>query len=539
MKKIFEKYNKIIFALIALVLIYPSFQRGYVFLLDWMVIPNISLADINFSIDSIGIILYKLLAIALGFGAVQRAVLFSVIFFAGIAGFRLAKRTNNIFAQYFAGVFLIFNPFLYARIVEQPNIAGGAVLFFWFLIYFLEHLEKNNRRKLILASVFGALSISFSIHNIFFIGLAMVILLGFDYLKKRDWGFILKTALVIGVMIVLLNCNWIFSFLSGDIRGAGGIGRFTSADWETFKTQSIGDHSVYSTVLALQGYWGEYQDRFVSIQDNPLWSTAFIFILALAFFGAIKSWKKNPFAKPLAILFFAAFALAVGVASPIFKPMAVFLYEHIPLYIGLRESQKWVALLVFIYAYFGGWGIKYLLEIEKIKNYKKEIGIFCAILPIIFSFSAIRGMHGHFTPHEFPVEWHEAKKYLDENPTDGKILFLPWHSYMKFDFAGKNIVNPAQDFFGKNVIWGSNTEFGRVYSHSLDEQTLTIEKYVAQKDNPVLKINYANFSEDMQKMGIQKIMLSKTEDWQKYLWLDTINVAKALENDELIIYSLR
>ncbi len=36
------------------------------------------------------------------------------------------------------------------------------------------------------------------------------------------------------------------------------------------------------------------------------------------------------------------------------------------------------------------------------------------------------------------------------------------------------------------------------------------------------------------------IMLAKTEDWQKYLWLETApGVKKVLENDKLSVYELR
>ena len=130
------------------------------------------------------------------------------------------------------------------------------------------------------------------------------------------------------------------------------------------------------------------------------------------------------------------------------------------------------------------------------------------------------------------------KVYLENNDAEGKILFFPWHLYAKLDFAGKNIVVPARSFFGKKIIQGNNTEFGNVYSHSQDPQTLAIEKYVVRKDNLASKINYANFSEDMKKIGIQTVMLAKTEDWQDYAWLDRINMKKILENDKLIIYKI-
>ncbi len=540
MKKIFEEYHKVFFALIAVLLLYPTLQKGYVMLLDWSVLPNISLADITWSLDSVGAIIYKSLSIILGVEIVQRIVLFSIVFFAGTAGFRLAKRAGTVFAQYFAGLLLIFNPLIYARTIEQPNIAGGTVLFFWFLVYFLEYLEDKNRKKIIFASILGAFSVSFFIHSVFFIGISTIILLFFEFLKGRNWKFSLRTVLTVFLFIIVFNSNWLFSFASGTTQGIGGIGKFSVDDVYAFATSDVGDNSVYVTVLALQGYWGEYQDRFVSIQENPLWSMAFVFIFALSAFGAWMRFKrKDAFAKPLLSMFLVAFVLAIGIASPFFESLALFLYQHIPLYIGLREPQKWVAVMVFVYAYFGAYGIKYLLEIKGLQNYRKEIGIFCAILPIIFSFSIINGMHKHLTPHEFPLEWQQAKEYLQENPTEEKILIFPWHSYMNLDFAEKNIIVPQQ-FFGKNAIRGNNTEFGGVYSHSQDAQTLEIEKYIQTDIKKKKTIDYGTFVGDMKNMDIGFVILLKAEDWQDYQWLDKIGGAKkVLENDKLITYKLQ
>ncbi|HPN54295.1 MAG TPA: hypothetical protein PLB52_00015 [Candidatus Moranbacteria bacterium] len=541
MEKVLKKYYKFIFFAIAVFLLYPTFQSGYIFLLDWSVRPEISLADVDWKIDSIVRIINYGLASIVSFGVFQRIYLFAIIFFLGLAGFRLAKNTGNVFAQYFAGIFLIFNPFIYARLVEQPGIALGSLFFFWFLIYFLEYLaEKEKNRKIWAAAILAGLTIASFPHSAFFVATSMVALLTFHFFRNRNWEFILKTMLIVGMGIIILNGNWLFSFASGTDGGVGGMRSFSLDDAKAFETKRSGDHSVYYTVLALQGYWGEDQDRFVSIQENPIWMIAFWAIFLLAMFGLAKQFlNKDIFAKPLTLTAVIAYVLAIGIASPIFAPLANFLYDHFPFYIGLRESQKWAVVLVFFYAYFGSWGIKFLWETKKLKGYRLEIGLLAILLPVIFSFSMIRGMHEHLAPHEFPSEWQAAKKYLQENPTDGKILFLPWHLYMEFDFAGKNVATPAKGFFGKNIIQGNNTETGKVYSHSLDEQTLAIEKYIAHKGNPAEKIDYADFSKDMEKLGIQKIMLTKTEDWQEYSWLDRMNLKKVLENDKLIIYNLR
>lgn len=573
MEKFLKKYYRIFFGGVAILLLYPTFARGYIFLLDWLVEPNISRVDINPTVDSVGLILYKLGGILFSFGVFQRIFLFATVYFLGIAGFRLAKRTGNVFAQYFAGLFLIFNPFVYARLMEQPGVALGSVLFFWFLVYFLEYLQchsgpdlestseqeddddsdscfhGNEKKKLLAASFCAAFSVSIFTHSIFFIGATVFLLFLSGWIhgqspsgrQGRDWKFFVKTFAIIFGIIIMLNVNWLFSFVRGSNQGVGGIGSFSLADAKAFSTADVGDVGVYFTVLSLQGYWGEYQDRFVSIQENPLWWVAFLGIFFLAVLGWISRFKKKDcFAKPLLALAVVSFVLAIGISSAIFAPLANFLYAHFPLYIGLRESQKWVVILVFFYAYFGAWGIADFLKFEKIKNFKKEAVVFLVLLPIFFSFPIVRGAHEHLTPHEFPTEWRQAKRYLDESETEGKILFLPWHLYMKLDFAGKNVVVPAQSFFGKNIVMGNNTEFGGVYSHSEDAQTFAVEKYVQTDINKKKNIDCENFSVDMRKIGIELVMLAKTEDWQKYQWLDRIDGAKkVLENDKIIIYKLQ
>ncbi len=544
MKKIFEKYNKIVFALIALLLLYPTFQKGYIFLLDSNVTSNLSLSDINWATDPIVKIVYSLLAMIFTFGVFQRVYLFAIIFFLGIAGYRLAKKTGSIYARYFAGLFLIFNPFVYARLVEQPGIALGSLFFFWFLVYLLEHLEerKKNNKKILLASVFAGLAVATFAHSIFFVAITTAVLLIFDFVKKRDRRFVLKTGIVILSILFIVNINWLMASSSGTNSRISSVKSFGPDDFEAFRTKAIGGESIYFTALSLQGYWGEYGERFVSIRENPFWILAFWLILLLAIFSAVKKWKESYVVKALTVIFFIALILDIGVSSPLISPLVIFLYEHLPLYIGLREPQKWAAVLVFVYSYLGMWGVKYALGLKFVKRYQGGAGFILAILPIIFAFPMIRGMHAHLAPHNFPSGWQEAREFLGGYSNDdrsGKILVLPWHSYLELNFAGKSVTNPTKNYFGKNIIQGNNTEFGKVYSHATDGQTLAIEKYTPARSGPAKKIPYAEFFSDMERLGIKKVIVVKAEDWKKYEWLGTIGAKKVLENKEIIIYNLK
>jgi hypothetical protein len=534
-----KKYYMAIFFAVAVLLLSPTLQAGYIFLLDWTVAPNVTLADIHWGSDPVTTIGARLASMLISFAVWQRLFLLGIVFLLGLAGFRLARPTGNVYAQYFSGLFLIFNPFIYARLAEQPGIAAGSAALFWLAVYLLEYLAEVRMRKLFWAAGCAGLAVAFFPHSLFLVALLVSVVLLFDYERRRDLLFLGKSFFMLGAGVLLLNANWLAgSFLGQNTSRALAVVGFTAQDAQAFVTRAIGGDSVYFTVLALQGYWGEYQDRFISVQDNPLWEVAFLLMLLLAGWGIGKTWKKSLPTRALVVVFGLAWMLAIGVASPIFAPLSLWLYGHVPFYLGLREPQKWVALLVLAYAYWGSWGVKYLLAWKGIANHRKLVGIFCMALPVVFSFAMIGGLHQHLAPHQFPAEWQVAKNYLAANSVPGKILFLPWHQYAELDFAGKNVVVPARAFFGPQIVQGNNTEFGGVYSHALDASTLTIEKYVSKKNQPAVRIAYENFPPDMQALDVQLVMLAKTEDWQDYAWLDRIGIEKVLENDKLIIYKL-
>lgn len=547
MKNFFKKRYALVFFLVTLFLVYPIFQGGYIFLLDWDVTPYISWEDIDLRTNSLGIVLYKAASISLGFGTVQRIVVLSILFFAGMAGFRLARRFGSVWAQYFAGLLCMLNPFLYARLVEQPGIAAGAVFFFWSWVYFLESLEKEfSMKKTVLAGICGGFAVSFFPHSVFFSALVFFCAMLSESVKKisrnaiGDW---IKKAVVFFGIVILVNGNWIVSFATGSEVGVGGMRKFTSADVETFETASVGGDSVYATVWTLQGYWGEYQDRFISIRDNFLWFPAFLLLFFLGVFGAYLCLKKRE-TVAISIVFSAvvAYVLAIGTASSVFASLARFLYEHFPLYIGLREPQKWVAVLVFAYAYFGACGIAGVMRWKGIQRYRGEVGFLCVLLPVAFSFSAIGGMREHLFPHAFPAEWREVKIYMEKEKNRGMTVFFPWQMYEKFDFAGKNIVSPARGFFGNRIITGNNVDFGSLRLYGSDEKMQTIGRYSPKprgSGTTERVIETGNFCKDMRKWNIDSVILAKTEDWKKYDWLQETCAKKVLENEKLILYQLQ
>lgn len=527
----FNKYHWVIFSLVAMILIYPSFAPGYIFAIDWKITPFITWHDIAWT-DPIGWIICDIGAVLLGFGTFQRILLFGMIVLMGMAGFRLVKRLNNVYAGYFSGLLLIFNPFFYARMVEQTMIVGmGIVAFMWFVVLLKEYFEEKRVMQMIGSAISAGLAISFFAHSIFFVAVTFFVVSIYMGIHSKEWKKIITLSLIFWAIVFFLNGNWIIASLHSDGTWASKITTFTYDDLETFRTRKIGGLSIYSTVISLQGYWGEYQDRFVSIQDNFLWSSGFLGIVLCALIGFRRKWNNDPFGKALIVIWCIAYVLALGVASPITKSLVMIMYEHVPYYMGLRESHKWVVVMLLAYAYMGAWGIKILFKSTLCKNWRMEIGLLCVLLPVVFSFSMIRGMHEHVVPYVFPHEWNDMRNYIMIQHQDDKTLFLPWHAYIPVSFADKVIINPAKSYFGQHLITGNNVEFGKVENNFTDPLSQMIEYHIDQKDDPMI------FMKDLCAVDINTAVIARVDDWKDYQWLETAWIEyKTHENGGFVFY---
>lgn len=570
MKRILEG-RTLFFLLLALLALFPIWGKGYLFLLDWDVQPFISWQDINFFQRSPGWLAFDLAAIILPFSFVQKIALFMLVFFLGRAGYSLAGMIvgdggspESRIAMYFGGTFMVLNPFIYGRLADGQVGVAACVLFLAFFIVFLwRYVFSGRRRDLIWSGIMAGCSMMFIIHSVFFIvAIAGVILcwqavkprktmrrrqafemgtavdpnMAVEKVEKNDFSgqsrgkgnnqkiWLVKVAKIFGSFLFIIlsamafNANVIIGYALDKNINLQAIENFDKQHIEAFRTVEHDDAPVWLNALSLHGYWGEKENRFLSTQENSfIWKPVFCLILALVVFGLWKGIGGDCKVEALAVIGLLSLFLAVGVAHPFSRTLSQFLYDHLPFYIGLREPQKWSGLLLIAYVGFSSNGVKHLLELKEIKKFRSlwTAGLF--ILLLAYTPNMLPGFRGQFQPTDFPEGWYNMKAYLNQQSDRKKVLFLPWHQYMEFEFTrGKTIVNPAAAFFGKDMVSGDNMEAGKIYSQMERPVSKTVEAYVRQGE----KFDTVSFCRDMKSFGFTHILLSQTEDFSIYSWLD-------------------
>jgi len=236
--------------------------------------------------------------------------------------------------------------------------------------------------------------------------------------------------------------------------------------------------------------------------------------------------------------------LAVGVAHPFTKPVFMFLYNRLPFFKGYREPQKFVALLVLAYAFLGALGLDGLIAM--IRNSKsiyneflRKVGksgvvVLACALPLIYTYPIFWGFSGQLHSVDYPRSWYKANDILNsESRESGKVLFLPWHMYMEFDFARNPgpIYNPAQLFFDRAVIQGDNMEVYGIHSDSTNSISKRIEHLLMQGKR------LENLGDRLVPLNIGYVMLSKNADYWNYGFLYKQKDLKVIyDTSEIVLF---
>jgi len=230
--------------------------------------------------------------------------------------------------------------------------------------------------------------------------------------------------------------------------------------------------------------------------------------------------------------------LALGIALPITSKITLWLFNNVPFYKGLREPQKWVAVMVAVYEVLLVCGLNQLLKRNIVIKNKGWLTILLTFVILLQAPLMVWGGAGQVRPTNYPADWYEANEFIklesmaENGKCQNKILFLPWHMYMSFNWLGHIVANPAPSFFKCPVIYGKNMEFGGIFGHSADPNEREVEKWA-------LNVGRTNLLEE-NKLNIGYIILAKETDWQNYLWLNNHpNVEFVKETENLIVYKTK
>ena len=513
----------IISLLLAIWVVHPFLTGRYVFFLDQNFGPAwnpLSHKFFGFVVPSYGgglplsALLSGLTGIT-GVSALQKVLLVSVLVLLALTPYILFSK--NWYIRLYASILFLFNPFVYTRfLVGQWGVLWGLAMLPLVLKSFKDYLDSGGYKKLLL-TVLSLTLISFDLHFLFMSGILLLSLVVFKYIETKNISTI-KRGIIPLLVFIPLNVYWLLPLL---LSNGGAISHISSPDIMAFAPK-INMFSALYSIASMHGFW---RGGIVYARDiAPFTEYFYIIILFFAVHGFISYYRDKKIGyvvKALGVTAVIALLLGAGTSGPaahLFK----WAFDNVPFFKGMRDSQKFVGLLVLAYAYLGSLGVREFgrglkSPVQRRKYISMGIVALALMTPFIYTFPMLTGFAGQIKPTNYPNEWYQVNTFLENNTEGSQILFLPWHLYMDFSWvpnSGKDIANPAHNFFSAPVIAGDNAEVGGIYSQS----GKPVSKYVEFLFGlgPYKKKNITNLGELLVPLDVKYIVLTKEVDWGHY-----------------------
>jgi hypothetical protein len=536
--------NYFIYAILAFSILLPLFAPGYVLTIDMFFTPKMPILKIVDNFYLTGNFLHFLNYIVPS-QIIEKVLLFLVIFVGGVGMHRLAPVKSN-WARYFAGIFYILNPFVYSRFLYgHLYLLLAYALMPWFAKTVFEFFGDMNSKNAFKVGLFFVFMSFIVIHSIYFVFLFFAVCLLFYVSKNRNnKEEIFKSfrfSFLVGLIFFIFSSWWIVPSFLGESQASQFIsGQIDERHPEEFKTDADPEYGVILNTAAMYGFWGDREWRYINQKEFvPYWLPVYLIILLIVVWGVVSNSRflKNKkslemgesqargrelYILPMIIVGIASLVLAVGIAYDGFRPLIGFLNNNLPFYKGYREPQKWVGLLVLVYAYLASLGADDLiLRLRKLGGSVKSklsskffiyaVPVFFLFIPIIYSPGLFWGFRGQLSSVDYPESWYEVNDILNSDKDDFRVLFLPWRQYIDLSFVGKIIANPAPDFFDKPVIAGDNMEMHDIYTQSVRPESKYIEGEILANRGSI-----KNLGEKLAPLNIKYVILVQETNFLDY-----------------------
>ncbi|HEU5121320.1 MAG TPA: hypothetical protein VFT59_00600, partial [Candidatus Saccharimonadales bacterium] len=475
---------------LALLVLLPLLLPGYVVTLDLVFTPHFSWPSELTNTYLFDALLWLVLFIVPG-DIIEKIILFFILLLSGVGMYRLLEplRPKDLsaelwrFAPYFAGVFYMINPFTYSRFMAgQWLVLAGYALLPFFFAALLKLAASPTWRSSVNVSLWGFAIVTLSIHHAGMLLLLGVLVVGTNIRRAKNKSLLFRLLgfMSVSVLIVaLLSSYWLIPALLGKGEIGRAVSDFTTVDFLAFATTAHGPLGALGEVIRLQGFWTEVRGLYLLPQAVvPLWGVLFVLIWTMVVIGGVKLWR---YSHSWALLTYLIIGLGVILAA---TPFIAWLSQFLPALSGYREPHKFINLTVLGYAMLGGIGSAYVIRwaLRRYGEAGSQISaVICLFLPLVITPVMLWGFAGQLSPRHYPQEWYEVNGTLKRINGRGAVLVLPWHQYMKYEFSGRIIANPAEKFFEVPVIASNDPEFKQVSPTVPDAKKQAITKALRER----------------------------------------------------------
>ena len=546
---IITNFSFIYYIILALAIFFPLFASGYILTLDTIWATNRNYIVEYILADGIGgqipfLAILQFFELFLPAWLTQKIILFSVFFISGISA-HISVPSKSTIGKYFGGTLYAVNPFIYTRFLAGHLYLLLAYAFAPLAIKsFYDFLQDNHKwKKALLWTTIVAI---FTPHVFFMVLLIQMCIFIFVMADSKNERLSLtKNALRFYLVFSITNMFWILPVLLSVSTGSSILSNISDFDLMAFTGRCTISGNILISIAMMYGFWrGGYIYPF---HLAPKWIFVLLFtaLLFFAVHGFLSNTKK-PLYRGLALSAILSLVLASGITYPYFAPIFEYLFEHFFIFKGMRDSQKFVGVLVLVYSFLGSVGVDELfssfksnkrieaLSREKQKIYSIVIAVLILGVPLLYSFTIFNGFYRQIEPRDYPPEWYEINEFLLNDTEDFDVLFFPWHMYMTFEWSGRRIANPASIFFEKPVISGQNAEVGNIQTQSSNPT----QQYIGYLLEHKTEIN--NFGELVTPLNVKYVILAKDVDYQTYDFLyNQSDLELVKENKELVVFKNR
>jgi hypothetical protein len=512
------------YGLAALFILLPLLKPGYILTLDMVFTPMLAMPTTVTSSYLLHAGLH-LLNLVIPSEMIEKMLLFTILFLSGLGMHRLLSVLQSKdmpavaanWGRYAAGLLYMINPFTYSRFMAgQYSVLLGYACLPFFVAALWRLLNEPSLKK---SMVFAAWAVGISIVSIHTLGLAAIVALatlglaGWRNRKRtnrKQLKQFMQYSLAAGFVFFIVSSYWLLPLMRGTGATATSIATFKASDQTAFATVGDGVAGKLLHVMRLQGFWGERQNLYLLPQDElRAWGLFVVVVWGFVATGIIVVWRQN---RETAVFFVSCIAIAALLAAGV---GTVWLVNHMPLFAGYREPQKFVAVVALGFAVFAGFAVSSL--VDTVRTRFMRIGTAIALLFVLVGFTPVmfRGFDGQLTPRHYPADWFAVNRRLNADADDYHVLFLPWHLYMRYQFAGRVIADPGDAFFDKPLLVSDNPELGSVGPAVPNAQKQLIATHILPHASTSNTLGH-----QLIPLRVKYVLLAKEFDYRKYDYLD-------------------
>ena len=510
-----------LFCLLALAIVAPWIGRGWVVWLDYVVGPRSKAPRGVWGLGTevpgsllVSIVIAHLTHLIHGGSSwLPLALVFPV------GGYGMARTINGSpVARMSAGILYTLNPIVFERgVVGQQLFLLGYALLPYLALSCSRALARRGFRRYVPA-VFVFLASAMSIH---FVWMGLILMACFAlWFTPKQTGAIWLGAMV--MCTALLSAYFVMPWL-----GQRPPISVTHTDLVAFRTIGARHFGLFGNLISLHGFWrGTGESSTYNLIARSFFLMAVLLVIVV---GAVTGWKDRSsrrFIAPVISAGVIGWFLALGDQGPT-GAIYRLAFNHLPGFAVMREAQKFLTLTALAYAVCFGYGAQWL--ITNFNGKKILASLTCMGLAFSLGANILFGFWGQIPAIKYPAYWEAANHKMGRG--EGKILFLPWHQYMTFDFGVRVSGSPASSLFSRDTIAGDNVELPQIRTESRSRRSAYLAFLFSRGKT------LQHFGSEIAPLGIEYIALAKTVDWRKYGWLSLQDdMSNIYETSGIVVY---